>query len=346
MDIQSTSVFVLRGQPFHKAHHKIIRTALETTDKVLIVVGSYRSPITIRNPFNFEQREQIIRGSLTPEENNRVMIDHVRDFFYSYPTWVTSLQSVVANITVPEDRISLIAHYKDSGSEWVNWFPTWEKNIIQCIKFNGARIDATGIRSSLFEGKEDWKKYVSDFTVDYLEKYSKTDEFARLQREYDFIVKYKKSWESAPYPPTFVTTDAVVVQAGHVLLVVRKTEPGKGYFALPGGFLNPKESIKQGTIRELKEETGIRVPTIILEKCIKETKTFDNPLRDLRGRTVTHASLIELDYNDPLPHVKGADDAEKAVWMPFNELALHEEKFYGDHLHIINFFMSGKLYNR
>ena len=340
------ATFLLRGQPFHKAHHKIIKTGLEKNDKVLVVIGSYRSPITFRNPFNYEIRKDLILGSLTEDEKQRTIITNVRDFFYSYPTWVTSVQSVVANCTAYEDRISLIAHYKDAGSDWINWFPAWEKQLIQGIKLNGIRIDATEIRKSLFEKTDDWKKYVSDYIVSELEKYSTTAEFERLKADYDFVIKYKKSWEPAPYAPTFVTTDAVVVQAGHVLLVVRKTEPGKGYYALPGGFLNQKETLKQCTIRELKEETNIRIASIILEKCIKETKVFDHPLRSLRGRTVTHASLIELDYNDPLPSVAGADDAEKALWMPFNELALHEEKFFDDHIHIINYFMSGKLYNR
>ena len=104
--------------------------------------------------------------------------------------------------------------------------------------------------------------------------------------------------------------------------------------------------MQQGTIRELKEETKIDVPSIELVKGIVETHVFDHPLRSLRGRIVTHASLIVLDYNKPLPKVKGADDADQALWMPFNELALHEETFMDDHIHIIGYFMSGKLYNR
>ena len=59
-----------------------------------------------------------------------------------------------------------------------------------------------------------------------------------LKQEHDYILGYRRAWEAAPYPPTFVTTDAVVVQSGHILLIQRKAAPGKGLWALPGGFLN------------------------------------------------------------------------------------------------------------
>ena len=58
-----------------------------------------------------------------------------------------------------------------------------------------------------------------------------------LVEEQAYIKRYKDIWADAPYAPTFVTTDAVVIQSGHVLLVKRRTAPGKGLWALPGGFL-------------------------------------------------------------------------------------------------------------
>jgi bifunctional NMN adenylyltransferase/nudix hydrolase len=228
----------------------------------------------------------------------------------------------------------------------LNWFPQWKLITQPNFKtLGGENIDGTKIRDLMFKGDNFWKVYVPDFVSEYISKYIKTDEFQRLKKEYDYIIKYKKSWESAPYPPTFVTTDAVVIQAGHVLLIKRKREPGKGYYAIPGGFLNQNETIRQGTIRELKEETKIDVPAVLLEKCIKAMHCFDHPGRSLRGRILTHASLIELDSTKPLPKVKGDDDASEAVWVPFNEIGLHEEMFFEDHVHVIGYFLNSKLYN-
>lgn len=341
----SYSVFILRGQPFHLGHKAIIQEALQKTQAVLILIGSYRTPVTIKNPWSFEAREDMIRGSMTLDENARILVRPIRDFLYSIHTWVTSLQNVVT-VNTDGDDITLYGHFKDDSSFYLNLFPQWKLAQMPNIKSNGRSIDSTLIRNFMYENNDSWRPLVTEYVASVLESYMQTDEFQRMVREFKFIENYKKTWEKAPYPPTFVTTDAVVVQSGHVLLVVRGREPGKGYYALPGGFLNQGESIRQCTIRELKEETKIDVPSVILDKCITDTVTFDHPLRDLRGRTISHASLIELDYNKPLPRIKGSDDAAEAVWMPFNELGLHEEKFFADHIHIIGRFMSGKLYNR
>jgi len=345
------SAFILRGQPFHIAHKKIIQIALKSSDKVIVLVGSYRTSITIKNPWDFETRSNFIKNSFSTEDSSRISIQPVRDFLYSKNAWITSVQNIIATQTEGND-IDLYGHFKDDSSYYLNWFPQWKlipqpnfKDIdCGCKTSSGAGIDGTLIRKALFENDGLWGLLVTEYVRHYLSDYKETDEFQRLKKEYEFIIKYKKSWEKAPYPPTFVTTDAVVIQSGHVLLVKRKTEPGKGYYALPGGFLDQKETIEQCTIRELKEETKIDVPAIVLMNNIKETHIFDHPFRSLRGRTITHASLIELDSSKPLPKVKGSDDAEHAIWMPFNELGLHEEKFFEDHIHIIGYFLNSKLY--
>jgi bifunctional NMN adenylyltransferase/nudix hydrolase len=157
--------------------------------------------------------------------------------------------------------------------------------------------------------------------------------------EYKFIEDYKKQWANAPFPPTFVTTDAVVVQSGHVLVVRRKFNPGKGLIALPGGFIRGNEKIQSAAIRELKEETGIRVDAEDLVNNIVDNKVFDHPNRSLRGRTVTHAFYIRL-KDGKLPHIKANDDAERAFWMPLADVVLLENEFYEDHAQIINCFVS------
>ena len=160
--------------------------------------------------------------------------------------------------------------------------------------------------------------------------------------EHEFLKEYKQRAKAYPYPPTYVTTDAVVVKAGHVLVIRRKMNPGKGLYALPGGFLEQKESIFDSCLRELKEETKIDVGKTELKKAHVEDRVFDHPNRDLRGRTITHAFYFKLDdkHDGSLPHVKGSDDADLAVWLPFNEIEDNESKFYSDHFHIIKHFIS------
>ena len=60
------------------------------------------------------------------------------------------------------------------------------------------------------------------------------------------MAAYKARWRTAPYAPIFCTVDALVQTGGHVLLVRRGGYPGKGLWALPGGFLEPRERLLQG----------------------------------------------------------------------------------------------------
>jgi bifunctional NMN adenylyltransferase/nudix hydrolase len=165
---------------------------------------------------------------------------------------------------------------------------------------------------------------------------------AQLVKEYQFIQGYKKQWEHSPYPPSFNTVDAVVVQGGHILLVKRKAEPGKGLWALPGGFVDPDETLEQAMLRELKEETRISVPMPILKSGIAYRRQFDHPKRSLRGRTFSEAFLLEipLDHNGQLAKVKGSDDAEKAQWIPINEALDMSECLFEDHHSIISMLVA------
>ncbi len=182
------------------------------------------------------------------------------------------------------------------------------------------------------------KEYLNEGIFNFMINWRETETFEYLQGEYSFYESYKAAWESAPYAPTFVTVDGVVVQSGHILLVRRRAFPGKGLWALPGGFLNQNESVADGVIRELREETRLKVPVPVLKGSIKSTKVFDHPNRSLRGRTITHAHLIELNPG-PLPPVKGGDDADKARWFPLEEVLQMESQLFEDHYSIINYFV-------
>lgn len=337
---KSYSVFILRGQPVHLAHIKNIQIGLQNSDEVIVMIGSYRSPITIKNPWDFNTRQAFIRESLV-NESNRIQVNSIRDYLYSDTTWITSLQNTISQMIEPDADVTLIGHFKDDSSYYLNFFPQWKfKQLPAVYTPNNEKIDGTEIRKRMYEGSDTWQDMVTDEVREKLLDFMKTKLYINLVKEYEFIQKYRKSWEAAPYPPTFVTTDAVVVQAGHILLVKRKVEPGKGCYALPGGFLNQNESIAQGTVRELKEETRIKIPTAVLEKCVKDTHVFDHPKRSLRGRTITHASLFVLDSGKPLPQVQGDDDASDALWMPINDLGLYEENFMDDHMSIIRYFIN------
>jgi bifunctional NMN adenylyltransferase/nudix hydrolase len=200
-------------------------------------------------------------------------------------------------------------------------------------------INATNIREDLlsFPNEKYYKRDMPNPAQKVIENIINKDYWALLKQEYEMIQEYKDSWKYAPYPPTFVTTDAVVIQSGHILLVRRGHAPGIGQWALPGGFLNQTETLLDGCIRELREETRLKVPAPVLKGSIKGQHTFDDPNRSSRGRTITNAFYFELTPMEELPKVKGSDDAIEAKWFKLSEL--DSKVMFEDHYGIIDYFV-------
>ena len=131
------------------------------------------------------------------------------------------------------------------------------------------------------------------------------------------------------YPRPAVTADLVVIareKFPKVLVIHRANEPFKGHWALPGGFMEMDETIEQCAVRELEEETGIKIKTSDLTLLGVYSKVD----RDPRGRTISVAFLVEL---DEAVEVHGQDDAEKAEWVIIQSAyfgAFDHEEIYSD----------------
>lgn len=335
------AVLIGRFQPVHKAHLKIMEEALQDADQLVVVVGSYRTPRSLKNPWTYTERVEMITQALDPSLRPRVHFVAARDYLYNMTNWLTGVQNAVSQI-VGEGSVKLYGHFKDDSSFYLKLFPQWQ--LVQMPNFFGA--NSSDVRDEYFDIDKELRKSMSILpaqTIDALRTFSATDVYKVLASEHEFLKKYKAKWKDVPHPPVFVTTDAVVVQAGHVLLVKRGRNPGKGRYALPGGFISQTEDLLTSCLRELKEETNIVFPKREISKCLEEVHVFAHPYRDMRGRTITHAHYFKLDTLGPLPAVKGGDDAAEAIWVPINDLALLEEEFFSDHIHIVNYFVTTTL---
>lgn len=116
------------------------------------------------------------------------------------------------------------------------------------------------------------------------------------------------------YPRPAVTADCIVItkeERPKVLLIQRGYEPYKDCWALPGGFMNMDETTEQCAIRELEEETGLKINEVV------QIGAFSKVDRDPRGRTITVAYLAMVDKT---LQVTGLDDAAKAEWWPLDAL--------------------------
>lgn len=119
---------------------------------------------------------------------------------------------------------------------------------------------------------------------------------------------------SYTYPRPAVTADCIIFTREvepKVLLIQRGNEPFKGCWAFPGGFMNMDETTEQCAIRELEEETGLKVTDLY------QIGAYSKVDRDPRGRTITVAYLA---ITDAPVAVAGQDDAAQAQWFPFDAL--------------------------
>lgn len=350
-------VFIGRFEPFHNGHLAVAQRALELADTLLVLIGSAGKPRTTKNPWSERERAVMVREALGPAAAARTLVRPLKDHPYNEAAWIAEVQRVVADAVrsrhpeklasdadrstaaTPTPKVGLIGQDKDQSSYYLKEFPQWPLTDVR----HTAVLSATDIRNHLF-ADDDGSMLLVEANVPgpvfaMLKAFRAHDAaYAQLKREYDFLKQYRAAWARAPYPPTFVTVDAVLVHSGHVLLVRRKAEPGAGLWALPGGFVEQGETLETACLRELKEETGLKLPRPVLKGALKAQKVFDAPDRSARGRTITHAFHFAIDAGE-LPAVRAGSDARSARFFPLSEALAMEEALYEDHHAILEHFI-------
>ena len=331
-----TLVLIGRFQPFHAAHLLLAHRATANCQQLIFICGSANQPRTYKNPFNFDERRMMIKaaaGSLAIT----LQVEPNPDTIYNDQAWAVRVQALVAKHTKPGDKVGIIGHKKDPSSFYLGMFPQWGFEEVELLE----PLDASDIRNLYFKRDVNMnfiRNVVPQSTFDFLSQFKETHEYEQIIREREFITEHNKQYAGLRYPPIFSTADSVVICSGHVLMIKRRAEPGKGLWALPGGYVNANtdKTVEDAAIRELREETMIKVPAPVLRGSIVRSKVFDAIDRSPRGRIITHAFYIQLPDGE-LPKVKGSDDAEKARWVPIAEV--RSEECFEDHYEIIQHFL-------
>ncbi len=130
--------------------------------------------------------------------------------------------------------------------------------------------------------------------------------------------------------PVYCAVDLVIRKGEKVLFVVRKYPPFEGMLALPGGFVEPDETIEAAAARELEEETGVK------PRDLRLVKVSSAPNRDPRGRVISAAFFAEVPSRT---RAIAGDDARQTVWLT-PEVALRKGLAF-DHAEILNAALYG-----
>jgi 8-oxo-dGTP diphosphatase len=128
----------------------------------------------------------------------------------------------------------------------------------------------------------------------------------------------RREYPEAP----IVGVGAVVIEGAKVLLVRRGHAPLKGEWSLPGGALELGETLQQGVVREVLEETGLMVePAGMIEVLDRITQD------EVSGRIHYHYVLIDFVCRVTGGTLRGGSDADEARWVGREDL--DEQGGYG-----------------
>jgi ADP-ribose pyrophosphatase YjhB (NUDIX family) len=121
-----------------------------------------------------------------------------------------------------------------------------------------------------------------------------------------------------------VRAQAVILDGDRILLV-RHVSPGREYWVLPGGAVEPGETVQEATVREVREETGLCIDVerllFIDEPRCAGGVTFSEPRHTYLGRVVG-GELLQIEDQDGARGDKGY--LRGAEWLPFDAPCLDE----------------------
>ena len=116
------------------------------------------------------------------------------------------------------------------------------------------------------------------------------------------------------FPAARVGVGAVIIRDGLVLLVKRGREPAKGLWAVPGGAVEPGETLQEAAEREIFEETGVVI------RAGEPIFAFDLIEKDETGALKFHYVIVDLRAEYVSGEPVAADDAADARWLAPRDL--------------------------
>ncbi|WP_415912916.1 NUDIX domain-containing protein [Neptuniibacter sp. QD37_11] len=338
-----TAVFAGRFSPIQIGHMSVYSYIQDNYDRAIILVGSVNRCLSDKNPFRFTDRERWIQEAFSSMakakgmvtwSSDQLTIIPVNDYVYDDPRWESETAKLVESVVSTRDQISLVGYEKDTSSFYLRRFPQWQLDL-RPLEIN---INATDIRNAWFENGMQGLGDMASMVPDFVRKDLVDNPILKREGPYSDFLFYQdeaKRFANYPYPETlqFNTADLMAVCDDNLLLIRRKNAPGKGCWALPGGFVDSGESFRMAALREVGEEASLdkEIPFQILGEQMFDKR---EPTSGIPRKTQVTCIEVQRDAQGNLPLVIPADDADAAQWFSIKEVK--EMALFSDHSGLIN----------
>lgn len=352
------AVIIGNFAPVHNGHIDFLKYCENDFDDVIILIPGYNKRKTIKNPFDFELKKNWLT-SIIPS----LKVVPINDYNYNDDRWIKQIRLILDLLTNNNNDDNNINYtflytnplkcskYKELFSTISNWMVSLY--VTPVVSFS---IKSKDIRGYIFK---DYNKPITISQTDIIEQnivtlvpplvcrdikeFVQSEQYFILCEEKEYFQNEEKKFMNYPYPNTlkFNCADVVCKYKNYILLIKRKNNPGKNVWALPGGFVNTNETYKEAAIRELYEETGLKVIKSVLNKSYISNQIFDSPERNLGIPRITNAFYFDLSFNikdnNKLPIINPMDDAVEVKWIPITKLK--SMVLFDDHNDIIDCFL-------
>lgn len=344
------AVVILRGQGPTHAHFHLIEEAHKTADNVLVLLGSANRSRDTRNPWTTEERETFFRAGLQDAVLFNTVFKPLNDFLYMDDEWEGEVEKIMRGVyrrCTPSkfsyNDIVLVTCRKDmETSGYIDLFDKWPKHEIEPLTLGNRQLNASDFRFSFFKHpSRSCSQFMRPEVIKAIDEWKQEnpDIFAEISARYDHIARAKMPYLDLPFGIKFMTSDALVMCNGHVLLCKRRQDQyGGGQWAMPGGYIEMYEAVKDGIFRELKEETSVDVPPRALRQGFRGYRKFELAGRDERGDFTTFCGVftLEANTNGSLPKITPQrEEIDEVRWIPLAALDAYAKNMFLDHAFIV-----------
>ena len=169
-----------RFQPFHWGHFELVTFALAQAEQVLILLGSHLNEPSLKNPWNANERETMIRGCFNPNEQSRLQFIPIRDH-ETDEGWATDIYQQVKAIAPSQARFAIVG-MPVAKSFWTVHCPYWD----YLEKTRHPNINATEIRAAYFQHISviELQHQLPPSIGEYLRDFRSTPVYQQLRQEY------------------------------------------------------------------------------------------------------------------------------------------------------------------